>query len=154
MKKDWLNPMLRKLRRLSKLSPVELLVFFQLFFFALAARLMLRFTPLSRVIKVLSASAHNPLLQQFPISHRWQDYSQLVVVADLAARAIRPEGPCLLRSLLLLWLLKARGEHAELLIGVRKDSGLLASHAWIESHDKIIGENEPGPARFINLARF
>jgi hypothetical protein len=72
----------------------------------------------------------------------------------LAARAVRPEGPCLLRSLLLFWLLKARGEHAELLIGVSKATGLLESHAWIECYGKIVGENDSGPLRFATLLRF
>lgn len=146
--------MLRKLRRLSKLSPVELLVFFQLFFFALTARLMLRFISLSRVIKVLSASARNPLLKRVPLGHCGQDYSQLTMVADLAARAIRAEGPCLLRSLLLFWLLKTRGEEAELLIGIRKETNLLQSHAWIETQGKVLGQNEHGPLQFATLLRF
>ena len=144
----------RKLRRLSELSPVELLVFCQLFFFALAARVTLRFIALSHVIKFLSVAADNPLLRQLPLGHHWRDYSQLAVVTDLAARAIRAEGPCLLRSLVLFWLLKARGEHAELLIGIRKETAALNSHAWVQSHGNILGDSGKTAQRFTTLLRF
>ena len=146
--------MLRKLRRLSELSPVELLVFCQLFFFALAARVTLRFIALSHVIKFLSVAADNPLLRQLPLGHHWRDYSQLAVVTDLAARAIRAEGPCLLRSLLLFWLLKARGERAELVIGIRKETAGLNSHAWIELRGTIIGDNVSMAGSVATLLRF
>jgi hypothetical protein len=146
--------MVRKLRRLSKLSPVELLVFSQLFFFAIAARVMLRCISLSRFISFLSVSSQNPFLRHFPIGHRWQDYSQLSVVTNLAARAIRAEGPCLLRSLLLFWLLNARGEHAELFIGVSKAGSALNSHAWVTSHGNVLGNSEEDTLHFSTLLRF
>ena len=146
--------MLRKLRRLSKLSPVELLVFFQLFLFALIVKLALRLLSLSRVINFLSVSARNPLLSQFPLGHRRQDSMQLTVIADLVARAIRAEGPCLLRSLLLFWLLKPRGEQAELLIGISKEASVLNSHAWIESDGTVIGDNIAVIGSFATLLRF
>ena len=146
--------MLRKLRRLSKLTPLELLVFCQLFVFALSVRVTVRFLSLPHLIKFFSVSARNPLLRHFPLGHLCRDCRQLTVVSDLAARAVRPEGPCLLRSLLLFWLLKARGEQAELLIGVSKETGLLESHAWIECYGKIVGENDSGPLRFATLLRF
>lgn len=146
--------MLRKIRRLSELSFGELLVFFQLFFFAIAAKATLRFISLTRFIKFLSAAAQNPLLRQLPLGHRWRDYSQLAVVTDLAARAIRAEGPCLLRSLLLFWLLKARGEHPELLIGVRKETAALNSHAWIETRGAIIGDSITMTNSFATILRY
>jgi hypothetical protein len=146
--------MLRKLRRLSKLSPSELLVFVQLVLLALAARATLAFVSLPRIIRFLSVSAHNPVARQFPLGHRWQDSAQLAIVADLAARAIRPEGPCLLRALSLFWLLKTRGEQGELLIGVRKEGAILNSHAWIESHGKIIADTVAMTGGFATLLRF
>ena len=146
--------MLRKLRRLSELSPVELLVFCQLFFFALAARVTLRFIALSHFTKFLAVSAHNPLLRQFPLGHRCQETAQLAVVTGLAARAIRAEGPCLLRSLLLFWLLKARGEYAELLIGVSIEASGLNSHAWVESQGNVLGDSEESAFHFATLLRF
>jgi len=146
--------MLRKLRRLSKLSLSEQLVFIQLVFFVLAAKATLAFVSLPRIIKFLSASAENPLARRFPLGHRWQNSSQLAVTADLAARAARPEGPCLLRALSLFWLLKARGEHAELLIGVSKEGAVLNSHAWIESQGKIIADTVAMARGFATLLRF
>src|SRR2546429_127204 len=110
--------MLRKLRRLSELSFCELVVFLQLCLFALAARFLLKFTSLPRLVSVLSASVTSPFLKQFPLLHFSQLSSRLLVLADWSARAVRPNGPCLLRSLLLFWLMKARGEPAELVVGI------------------------------------
>ncbi len=144
----------RKLLRLSESSTVELLVFCQLFFCAIGAGVMLRFISLAHVIKFISISANNWPLRQLPLGHRWLDYPQLTVVTEAAARAIRPDGPCLLRSLLLFWLLKARGEHAELLIGVAKEASALNSHAWVESHGNVLGDSEENAWRFATLLRF
>jgi transglutaminase superfamily protein len=150
----WLNLMLRKLRRLSELSPCDLLVFVQLIFFDLAARATLAFVSLPRVLKFLSVSAQSPVAGQFPLGHRWQDSARLAITADLAARAIRAEGPCLVRALSLFWLLKARGQQVELLIGVRKEGALLNGHAWIESQGKIIADTLPMTSGFATLLRF
>src|SRR5918995_1394876 len=105
--------MLRKLRRLNELSSSELLIFFQLLFFALAAWVLLRFMPLPRLVHIVCLSAKNSLLRLLPFFHGSRHLVRLSLVADLAAKGLRSEGPCLLRSLLLFWLLKARGEHAE-----------------------------------------
>jgi len=59
-----------------------------------------------------------------------------------------------LRSLLLFWLLKARGEQAELLIGVRKETAALNSHAWIETRGTIIGDSAAMTGSFATLLRF
>jgi len=146
--------MLRKLRRLNKLSLSEQLVFVQLVLFAMAARATLAFVSLPRVLKYLSVSAQNPVVRQFPLGHRWQNSARLAITADLAARAIRAEGPCLVRALSLFWLLKARGEQVELLIGVRKEGALLNGHAWIESQGKIIADTVPITNGFATLLRF
>jgi hypothetical protein len=146
--------MLRKLRRLSDLSFGELLVFFQLSLFAFTARVLLEFLSLPRLVSLLSVSAANPLLKRFPLFHDSQDWSRLLLIADWSARAIRSEGPCLLRSLLLLWLLKARGDHAELLIGVCIGMSELNSHAWIESRGAVIGDSMAMTERFATLLRF
>jgi Transglutaminase-like superfamily len=146
--------MLRKLRRLSELSPGELLVFLQLVFFALSASLALRAVSPYRVIKLLSMASANSLLRRFPLLHRQRDYAQLTVLADLAARAIRPKGPCLFRALNLFWLLLARGEPVQLLIGVRKEGAVLNSHAWVESHERVFGDREESTVSFATLLRF
>jgi hypothetical protein len=145
--------MLRKLRRLRQLTPGELVVFLQLVLFTLSARTALWFFTLPQISAFIAWATNQRLLRCLPLLQHGYKANRLAILAGLAARAFCPEGPCLLRSLLLLWLLKARGEPAQLLIGVRKDDNMLASHAWIEPHEKVVGENEPG-AGFVSLARF
>lgn len=146
--------MLRKLRRLSKLSAGELLVFFQLVLFALIARIALTIFALPRVTKIIAWGATNRFLRCLPLLLDRYEMMQLTRLADLAARGTRADGPCLIRALLLFWLLKCRREHASLLIGVRKEDGQFSSHAWIEFDGKVLGENEDGPFRFATLLRF
>ncbi len=146
--------MLRKLRRLSELSASELLVFFQLTAFAVAARFALTFLRLSRVMEFAARGANNRFLRCLPLCQIRYEIARLTRLADYAARATRPDGPCLLRSLLLFWLLKSRGEAAELLIGVSKEASALNSHAWIETQGNIIGDSTEMTGRFAPLLRF
>ena len=81
------------------------------------------------------------------------DHSRLIPLANLAARAVRRDGPCLLRSLIIFWLLKARGEQAELLIGVNKENEALQAHAWVETQGTTIGDSVAMTAGFATLVR-
>jgi Transglutaminase-like superfamily len=146
--------MLRKLRRLSKFSPGEIFILLQFTAFALAARLALVCLRLSRVMEVVARCANNRFLRCLPLFQNRYDLTRLTRLADIAARIMRAGGPCLLRSLLLFWLLKARGEPAELLIGVSKETSGLQSHAWIESQGKIIADDLDMTGRFATLLRF
>jgi hypothetical protein len=47
---------------------------------------------------------------------------------------------CLERSLALWWLLGRKGIATQLRIGVRKDAGKFAAHAWVERLGTAIGE--------------
>ena len=146
--------MIRKLRQLSKLSLGELLVVFQLVLFALVLRGALAVFALPRIRAFLAYAADDRFLRCLPLFQGQYEMTQLTRLADLTARGTRANGPCLIRSLLLFWLLKTRGEQVNLLIGVRKDGPVFNSHAWIESDGKILGENEHGPLQFATLLRF
>src|SRR2546422_4374601 len=146
--------MLKKLRRLSEFTPGELLVLLQLVALALAARLALTFLRLSRVTECVARCANNRFLRCLPLFQDRYAITRLTRLADIAARNTRADGPCLLRSLLILWLLKARGEHAELLIGINKEVPVLNSHAWIESQGRIIADRPDMIGQFATLLRF
>lgn len=49
---------------------------------------------------------------------------------------------CLRRSLTLQKLLAGQGVKADLRIGVNKNDGVFAAHAWIEAGGEIVGERE------------
>src|SRR5687768_9771756 len=105
--------MLRKLRGLSNFSPGEIFILLQFVALALAARFALTFLRLSRVTGFVARGANNGFLPCLPLFQNRYEVKRLVRLADIAARNTRADGPCLLRSLLLFWLLKARGEPAE-----------------------------------------
>src|SRR5918996_2991860 len=119
--------MLRKLRRLARLSAGEWLVLIQLVVTSLIATIVLRLISLPRLIDLIFRCARNHWLAPFPLLHDHFDTSRLANLTDIAAWVTRRNGRCLMRSLLLFWVLKARGEPAELLIGVAKEAEVLRS---------------------------
>ena len=48
---------------------------------------------------------------------------------------------CLPRSLVLWWMLRRAGLSADLRIGVQKEAGDFAAHAWIEHCGQVVTEN-------------
>jgi hypothetical protein len=145
--------MLRKLRRLASLSPGEWLLLPQLAAFSLLTSAALGCVPLPRLASVLSLRAENRLLRCFPLLHRRYDRIRLYALVDMAARVTSGQGRCLVRSLLLFWLVKARGEPVELLIGVSKDATLFQAHAWVETQGRVIGDRPEMTARFATIHR-
>lgn len=115
---------------MNELPAGELLVFSQLVLFAFIARVALTIVGLPRISTFITWGANHRFLCSLPFLQNRYEISCLARLADLAARGTRADGPCLLRSILLLWLLKARGGQAELLIGVNKENGKLNGHAW------------------------
>lgn len=67
-----------------------------------------------------------------------------------AARFQPTKSDCMPRSLVLRDMLRTRGLPAELKLGVQKDDGSLASHAWVEVFGDKIGE--PDGANFSPIA--
>ena len=146
--------MLKKLRRLNNYSSNERLLLLQLFALSVAVVAALRWFPLNRLVDFFSSSARGPLLRYFPLLHERLKWGRLMALADTAARLVRGENCCLVRALLLFWLLKVRQELAELVIGVSKEASDLKSHAWIESRGTVIGESATTVGHFASMLRF
>jgi len=147
--------MLKKLRHLNSFFPGELFVLLQFVALASAARLALKVLRFSRVMELVARGASNSCLKRLPFFQHRYELVRLTRLADIAARNTRAGGPCLIRSLLLFWLLKARGEPVELLIGVSKETSILRSHAWIETHQRaVIGDNPEITGAFATFLRF
>jgi hypothetical protein len=72
---------------------------------------------------------------------------------DAAAAKSRNETLCLPRALATHAMLRRRGITSRLCLGVAREQGTLAAHAWVE-----IGEDRavagPGPGAFTRLAEF
>ena len=55
---------------------------------------------------------------------------------------------CLSRSLALWWLLRRQGITSDLCIGVAKDGGEFAAHAWVEVEGTVINDSPESIGRF------
>jgi hypothetical protein len=141
------------LRRLADVSLVECVVLAQLAVLSLAGRIGLQLAGLSRLVEVMACCAERPRLRWLPVFRDRCAGARLARLADIAAALTGRQGRCLRRSLLLYWLLRARGEAAELLIGVRKDAGTLQGHAWVEVQGRVFGDDPGTPGRFAALLR-
>lgn len=146
--------MLKKLRRLAEFSPGERLLLLQLTVFSLAAGVGLRLGTLPRLMGFIARCVENRQLRCLPLLHSRYEAARLAVLADMAARVIPGQGRCLIRSLLLLWMLKARGEPVELFIGISKEATTLHGHAWIEAQGRVMGDSLEMTEHFVTLLRF
>ena len=143
----------RKFRKLAEISPSEWLLLLQLFLFSLAAAVVLRLAGLSRFIGLMNRGATEPRLRFLPALHRRHEIARLSTLVELATRITHGQNRCLPRSLLMFWLLKARGEPARLVIGVSKVASTLESHAWIETEGTVMVDSPGLTRRFVPLLR-
>jgi hypothetical protein len=120
----------------------------------LVARVAVKLVALPRLMGLMARYTGNRWLRCFPVHHGGYEVARLAPLADLAARITYGQGRCLGRSLLLFWLLRVRGEPAELLIGINKEVAALHSHAWIELRERVIGDHLQFIRRFTLLLRF
>lgn len=69
-------------------------------------------------------------------------------LVNSAASQVLGPGNCLTRSLYLQWLLRRRGVHSELRIGVQLPHGQLEAHAWVEVAGRPINDGPDVAERF------
>jgi hypothetical protein len=69
-----------------------------------------------------------------------------------AARNSPIRSTCMERALSLWWLLARQNIHTQFRIGVRKDGGKFAAHAWIERNGTGIGELEQSHLHYAAFA--
>lgn len=119
---------------------------------AVALRLALALVPLPRLTAWV-ATRSTGWLGHLPIGHRGHGVERLATLADLGAWAAPRGGRCVVRSVLLLWTLRARGMPAALVLGVNREGGVLGAHAWVESGGRILGDRPDTGERFAALLR-
>jgi hypothetical protein len=74
-------------------------------------------------------------------------------LVEVAARNAPCRSSCLHRSLVLWWLLRRRGLAADLRIGVRRTSGKLEAHAWVEHQGVVLNDGGDVARRFTPFDR-
>ena len=81
-------------------------------------------------------------------------FRRIVWSAETAGRWLLPSRPCLTQALVGHLLLRRRGYAAELRIGVAKEDGGLAAHAWVEQDGRIILGGASSRERYRPLPAF
>ena len=134
--------------QLSALSPVQqrtlLAAWFWLPFFWLGLRVL----GLPRLQALLQSRPPVAQLVQVLMLPAIQALGEAV---NIAARHLPFPATCLTRSLLLGWLLRRRGVHSKLCIGVRLTHGALEAHAWVECEGVPVNDRPDVSAQFASF---
>jgi hypothetical protein len=87
-----------------------------------------------------------PVAQRPPLSHI--EAAALGLAVNRVANRVLGGASCLIRSLLLRWLLRFYGTTSDLRIGVRCENGEFAAHAWVEKDGVPVNDPPEGVAGF------
>jgi hypothetical protein len=151
---DFLLSISRVRRRLTELSLTDWQALARFGLFSLFVSMQLSLQPLPRVVAGLArrASHGNWLgLRNIILTYKIQ---RLVRLVNLATRFSPGSGYCLVRSLLLFWVLCVRGENVNLCLGVRKEQATLQGHAWLETTSGKFAEPVGVAEQFVTVQRF
>ncbi len=133
--------MLKSLRRFRALEPTAQTLF-------LRALVMLPFVGLSLRIRGFESTRSALQKTVSPATLRLDSDSiskQIALTAHMVNAADRRglfHPSCLVKSLTLWWLLGRQGIASQLRVGIRKESGNLEAHAWIEREGIALNEPE------------
>jgi hypothetical protein len=144
----------RRLERLRRLSPAEWALLPQLVVLSLGIHVALLIAPLEKVAAALDRGARTTGLRRLPCPHLSMSTERLTVIADLATLVSSGRNRCLPRSLVLMWMMRARGEQVELVVGAAKAGcGELEGHAWIEVGGRMVLDTPSTTSRFSPFVR-
>lgn len=107
--------------------------------------LALRIGGFRRLYTFLKRTSPIPPSSSHPSIAELQDMARLV---NAAANRGPIHSACLARSLTLWWLLRRRGVASDLRIGVSKEGGEFAAHAWVEVDGTVINDSPESITRF------
>jgi hypothetical protein len=110
--------------------------------------LRLRLEGLSKWATTTDAAAAGPASVDTAAVLRARRYARWLRAAS-RYQPVRTE--CLHRSLALHWWLRREGVASRLQIGVRKEGGDLAAHAWVELDGQVVNDHPAAVARFTPL---
>jgi len=146
--------MLNKVRQLTNLTVLEQTLLLQLTVLSFGIKVALTISTLPRLTALLSRHSSSARLSRIPFLHTRCSRDRLLRLIDLATTVSHGEGRCLPRALLLLWILRARQESAELCLGVHTALPRLLAHAWVELEGVVTGDMRVFTDRYIPILRF
>ena len=119
--------MLRKIKKIFKYKPFEILELAVLSFFLVVAHLYLKCSSAEKILRFLKSLDHSPKNLKWP-EPRLHQFISLLETAD--RNLGRPS--CLRKALALAFLFRLTGFPAELRIGITRENQTLKAHAWLE----------------------
>jgi hypothetical protein len=128
----------------SRWSPADLWVFTQAWVLLLIADLGLRTFPFARLDRWLTPAVQGRKADEATVG-------RLVWATAAAARHHLYPMRCLPQAFCLRRLLRRHGIAADLKIGVARQDGALAAHAWVEREGRPVGEASAIEQRFATL---
>lgn len=127
---------MERVHKFFQLPPSERLILTQAWGHFILVDLALRILPYTRLIslpdKVFLKRKCEPLLALAPPVPR------LAWLVEIAGRYAPVGATCLKKAIVLSWLLRRRGAHTELRIGVVRQEGELEAHAWLDLDGQVI----------------
>jgi hypothetical protein len=84
-----------------------------------------------------------------PAAHPPTEPERVARAVDRAAGHLPRHASCLVRSLVLWYLLARRGQASELVIGVRRPGRALEAHAWVEVDGRPVNDHPDVRERFV-----
>ena len=140
-------------RNLRSLSARQWVVLPQLVIMATAITLGLRIASFAVVVRAVSHASSSALFGWIPAFQNGCSISELVRITKIASR-VSFRNRCLVRSLVLFWLMCARDEPAEIVLGAAKQGSQFLAHAWTLHNSSPLGEDIRTLDQFAVLAKF
>lgn len=139
---DWLKLAIRKCRSFWRLDGDNRRLLLQSFLLLFLVALSLKFWGFKRT------QAFFQLKKPKKPGFCSQKIIKTTRMVQLAARYCQPWANCLKKSLVLWGLLRRQGIESELRIGVQKESGNFAAHAWVEYEGFVLNDSPNVRDRF------
>ena len=127
-------------------SPSDAFLVARLLGWRLAVPVLKRALPIDRLIRLMRSGSPDAAGE----SHRIIEFVDWIY----APRREPEPGNCLDRSLVLYRFLSANEPGAQLVLGIRRESGALEVHAWVIVGGHPLGAVPPRGERFVPLAAF
>jgi hypothetical protein len=142
-----------RLDRLRELSLCDWAVLSQLVASCIAITIALRTFGWRRGSRGISSASDTNWARVFPLFQFRYSVADLDPLVEMASSVCR-RNRCLVRSMILFWLLRAHGESAELVLGIRKRAGAFEAHAWTLSQSGLVGDRPETIADFQTIMSF
>ena len=128
---------MRKLTKLTRLSPAEILLLLRSSAWIIATRVALRLLPFDTIRKMMAKWGKTRKLDA--LSSASKKVEEIIWAVELTSRYLLRQRPCLTKALVGQMMLSQQGFATVLRIGVaRNPDGTLQAHAWLEREGEIM----------------